>query len=148
MNKEIKICNECKSEYFADTSQMKQLCPNCAHFLYGYPNCQHKFENKRCIKCYWDGKCSEYINMLKNNKIDKWTPISLSELQNLIYTGVSKMTFKQLKIWNEISVIPEKWKEKEYGNDGGGFWIVAIDIDEVIWYNDICLLYTSDAADD
>ena len=49
MNREIKMCNECESEYFADTSKMIRLCPNCCHFLYGYPNCKHEFKNERWL---------------------------------------------------------------------------------------------------
>lgn len=62
MNREIKICNECESEYYKDSSEMLNLCPNCAHKLYGYTNCEHDFENDRCIKCFWNGKTSDYLN--------------------------------------------------------------------------------------
>ena len=137
MNREIKICDECESKYYADTSQMMKLCPDCSHHLYGYPNCSHIFENGRCIKCHWNRKRSEYINGLKNDKTDEWMPITLSELQELIDSGVSKMTSEQINMWNEISVVPEKWQEVSYGQEGGGFWVVAICEDEVIWYNDI-----------
>ncbi|MAE86141.1 MAG: hypothetical protein CMB80_25615 [Flammeovirgaceae bacterium] len=68
MKKEIRICDECESEYFAKSSEMAKLCPNCSHFLYGYPNCQHNFENGRCENCYWDGSTTNFINELKNKK--------------------------------------------------------------------------------
>ena len=55
MEKEISKCNECGSEYYSGSSLMKNLCPECAHALYGYPNCSHVFENGRCVLCYWDG---------------------------------------------------------------------------------------------
>jgi predicted RNA-binding Zn-ribbon protein involved in translation (DUF1610 family) len=61
MNREKKICNECESEYFKDSSEMTDLCPNCAHKLYGYPNCEHKFENGNCSKCGWNGQISEFL---------------------------------------------------------------------------------------
>lgn len=64
--KEIKICEECKSEYYVRTSKMTNLCPECAHVLYGYENCIHQFSNGRCIKCFWDGNASEYIKKLKS----------------------------------------------------------------------------------
>ena len=66
MNKEIKICDECVSEYFANTSMMLKLCPDCSHYLYRYPNCKHNFRKGRCSKCYWNGKTSKYISNLKN----------------------------------------------------------------------------------
>jgi predicted RNA-binding Zn-ribbon protein involved in translation (DUF1610 family) len=63
--KEIKVCDECKSEYYARTSKMKNLCPECSHVLYGYKNCDHQFINGRCVKCFWNGSASEYIEKLK-----------------------------------------------------------------------------------
>lgn len=55
MNRKIKDCDECGSKYFADTSKMTALCPECSHMLYGYENCEHRFENGRCVTCYWNG---------------------------------------------------------------------------------------------
>nr|WP_315167421.1 hypothetical protein [uncultured Flavobacterium sp.] len=40
---------------------MIDLCPDCTHKLYGYPNCEHEFENGKCIKCGWNGKTSKYL---------------------------------------------------------------------------------------
>ena len=65
MNREINTCDECKSEYFTDTSKMNMLCPDCSHNLYGHPRCYHKFENQRCVKCYWNGKTSVFILEMK-----------------------------------------------------------------------------------
>ena len=53
-------CDECESLYCLGASGMRALCPECAHQLYGYANCEHEFENHRCRKCYWDGSVSEY----------------------------------------------------------------------------------------
>lgn len=84
-------------------------------------------------------KLIEKINadFVPNEEINEWTPISLVELQELIKLGIRKMTNNQLTIWNKIKVDPEKWQEEEYGKEGRGFWIVAINANEVIWYNDI-----------
>jgi hypothetical protein len=68
INRDIKFCDECSSEYFADTSEMLSLCPDCSHHLYGYVNCEHNIVNGRCKKCYWNGKSSEYIKKLKNDQ--------------------------------------------------------------------------------
>lgn len=46
---------------YRHAGKMRNLCPECAHVLYGYENCSHIFENGRCVKCYWDGKRSEYL---------------------------------------------------------------------------------------
>ena len=64
--RETKVCDECKSEYYPNASKMKNLCPECSHILYGYKNCDHKFSNGRCTKCFWDGSISEHIKKLRN----------------------------------------------------------------------------------
>lgn len=61
----IIVCDECKSEFYRKSSRMKNLCPECAHLLYGYENCDHEFVNKRCRKCNWNGHSSDYINKLR-----------------------------------------------------------------------------------
>lgn len=65
LEKEIKQCDECGSEFYAGSSKMKGLCPECANVLYGYPKCDHIIDNKRCTICYWDGSKSEYIKNLE-----------------------------------------------------------------------------------
>lgn len=69
--------------------------------------------------------------------MSKWTPISLTELQEWISRGESKLEGEPLNFWNLIKIAPQKWQEKEYGNEGGGFWVVAIFGNAVIYYNDI-----------
>lgn len=66
--REIKICDECNSEFYKDSSLMKNLCPECSSILYGYENCEHEFVNNRCAKCYWNGNSSDYLNNQKDEK--------------------------------------------------------------------------------
>lgn len=61
----IKVCDECGSDYFASASSMSQLCPECSHWLYGYPRCPHEFTEGRCSKCGWDGSVSDYVRGLR-----------------------------------------------------------------------------------
>ncbi|MBE6665704.1 MAG: hypothetical protein E7603_05740 [Ruminococcaceae bacterium] len=65
--KDTAVCDECGSEYLASKSKMASLCPECAHVLYGYENCNHVFEDGKCTLCLWDGSVSEYIKGLKNS---------------------------------------------------------------------------------
>jgi predicted RNA-binding Zn-ribbon protein involved in translation (DUF1610 family) len=62
---QTKCCDECGSDYFADSSPMSQLCPECSHWLYGYALCVHKFTEGRCSKCGWDGSVSSYLRGLQ-----------------------------------------------------------------------------------
>ena len=70
LNKNVKMCDECGSEYLASTSKMASLCPECAHVLYGYENCDHVFKDGKCTLCLWDGSRSDYIKTLKQDKED------------------------------------------------------------------------------
>lgn len=65
----IELCDECGSGFLKEMSKMKKLCPECAHILYGYPNCNHVFKNGRCIYCYWNGGQSKYIESLKRTDV-------------------------------------------------------------------------------
>ncbi|WP_230141937.1 hypothetical protein [Pedobacter sp. Bi36] len=66
-----------------------------------------------------------------------WTPISLIELEEWISRGESKLEGEPLNFWNLIKIVPQKWQEKEYGKEAGGFWVVAIFGNAVVFYNDI-----------
>ena len=66
-----------------------------------------------------------------------WTPISLPELEEWISHGESKLKGELLNFWALIKIQPQKWQESEYGNEGGGFWVVAIFGNTVIYFNDI-----------
>jgi hypothetical protein len=39
--------------------------------------------------------------------------------------------------WERIRIEPEKWRCSPWGDETGGFWAVAIDDGQVLWFNDI-----------
>lgn len=61
----IGICDECGSGFLISESKMRSLCPECAHWLYGYENCDHVFKHSICTKCLWNGNSSKYIENIK-----------------------------------------------------------------------------------
>lgn len=61
MNRANSTCDECQSSYFTLSSKIASLCPNCAHKLYGYPNCSHHFTDGICVECGCNGQDSDYI---------------------------------------------------------------------------------------
>lgn len=65
MNSEWKLCEECGSLFLVARSPMASLCSECAAKLYGYPACEHQFENGRCKECGWDGSRSEYLSAMR-----------------------------------------------------------------------------------
>ena len=60
-------CEECGSQFVKTSSKMISLCPECAHILYGYPNCNNTLKNGKCIHCGWDKSRSQYITSLLDN---------------------------------------------------------------------------------
>jgi hypothetical protein len=66
-----------------------------------------------------------------------WRPISEEELWEEINRGWKAMSLPQRRLWEAIKVPPQKWQLHPWGDLGGGFWIVAIMGERVIWYNDI-----------
>lgn len=67
----------------------------------------------------------------------EWEPISLAELQEQIQKTETELTGELWNFWQLIKIDPTKWAEKGYGDEGGGFWVVAICGPKIIWYNDI-----------
>lgn len=54
-----------------------------------------------------------------------------------INAGWTRMSPRQQKLWNTIRIDPEKWAQHPWGDEGGGFWVVALIGRSVIWHNDI-----------
>jgi hypothetical protein len=69
--------------------------------------------------------------------MEQWEPIPLKELFNEIQKTENDLNGDLKNFWDLIKIDPVKWKENEYGEMGGGFWVVGIFGHQVIWYNDI-----------
>ena len=67
----------------------------------------------------------------------EWLPITEEALRKRIAQGEARMTPPQLRMWNAIRIVPQKWTQSPYGFDGGGFWVVGLIGQTVLWYNDI-----------
>ncbi|QBE67583.1 hypothetical protein EWM63_29595 [Pseudoduganella lutea] len=77
-----------------------------------------------------------------------WEPISEACLCDEIRSAEGRMSPRVLRLREAIKIPPEKWVEPTYGTVGGGFWVVAIIGNRVIWFNDIevgfnCSLYVA-----
>jgi hypothetical protein len=66
-----------------------------------------------------------------------WIPISEMKLSSLIANGEYAMTPPARALWNLLRIKPVKWQLPPWGDVGGGFWIVGIFGQQVIWFNDI-----------
>lgn len=66
-----------------------------------------------------------------------WTPLTEDELTIMISDAVKGMEPRAICLWNLIRTPPSKWTLHPWGDQGGGFWAVAIVGMQVVWYNDI-----------
>lgn len=73
----------------------------------------------------------------RKNIMADWQPISLDKLYHVIFSTEKELIGELNNFWELVKIEPVKWSEKEYGEEGGGFWVVAICGRRVIWYNDI-----------
>ena len=64
-------------------------------------------------------------------------PISKEKLEAFIAEGLHNADDDVLKAWASMRIEPTKWQCSPWGDDGGGFWVVAIRDGMVTWYNDI-----------
>ncbi|WP_202033688.1 MULTISPECIES: hypothetical protein [unclassified Massilia] len=68
----------------------------------------------------------------------EWQPISEASLWDAIIGAEGRMNPQVFRFWEAIKILsPEKWSEERYGSVGGGFWVVAIMGNRVLWFNDI-----------
>ncbi|MCH4246959.1 MAG: hypothetical protein LKF82_03845 [Acinetobacter populi] len=66
-----------------------------------------------------------------------WMPLLEEELYDLINQAYIRMSLTQLKLWEIIKIMPVKWQQHPWGDEGNGFWVLAIIGNHVLWYNDI-----------
>jgi hypothetical protein len=66
-----------------------------------------------------------------------WTPISSEELKKEIDSGITKISSRARALWSILRVTPQKWVLSPWGDEGGGFWVVATGGENCIYYNDI-----------
>ncbi len=59
------------------------------------------------------------------------------EIWDEINSSWERMSYPQRNLWEVIRIDYEKWQQHPYGDKGGGFWVVAIFGNTIIWYNDI-----------
>ena len=55
----------------------------------------------------------------------------------MIADGEAEMTLREHRLWDLIRIHPIKWQLPPWGDQGNGFWVVAIFGRNVVWYNDI-----------
>ena len=70
--------------------------------------------------------------------MNDWTPISFEDLSAMITQAEELMGTQAKRIWQLVRLTPpEKWELHPWGDQGGGFWVVAIAGQTCLYYNDI-----------
>ena len=66
-----------------------------------------------------------------------WDTVDREAIDELVAEGLAKATPDERAVFSRAAVTPEKWQLSPWGDPGGGFWIVAVLEDRVLWFNDI-----------
>jgi hypothetical protein len=69
--------------------------------------------------------------------MSNWSPIPEADLIDSINKAWIRMSRSQKTFWELIAIYPEKWTQHPYGDEGNGFWVVAIVGRWIVWFNDI-----------
>lgn len=67
--------------------------------------------------------------------MNKWINFPKKDLMLELYLGEQNMADEIDQFWNQIKISPEIWKCTDVIEDN--FWVVALHLNDVIWYNDI-----------
>ncbi len=63
--------------------------------------------------------------------------ISREDLQREIDRGLAAGGESTRAFCRQVAREPVKWQLHPWGDDGGGFWVVGVLGDRVVWFNDI-----------
>ncbi|HVV48879.1 MAG TPA: hypothetical protein VHO06_04410 [Polyangia bacterium] len=66
-----------------------------------------------------------------------WDSIGLKEIEHIIAEELANATPEEKALFSRIAIPPTKWQLSPWGDEGGGFWVVALMDDRVLWFNDI-----------
>jgi hypothetical protein len=65
-----------------------------------------------------------------------WKPITRDELRVIVDRDLSHCSDEERAYFAAVAIEPEKWKQSPWGHECDGFWVVAVDQDRVLWFND------------
>ena len=66
-----------------------------------------------------------------------WKPLSEDKLANMIEEAEWLMSPSCRSFWAYVKIKPQKWRLSPWGDEGGGFWLVAVIGNTCVYYNDI-----------
>jgi hypothetical protein len=66
-----------------------------------------------------------------------WDTIGQKEIEHIIAVQLPKASDEERALFARTAVPLNKWQLSPWGDQGGGFWVVAVLDDRVLWFNDI-----------
>lgn len=70
--------------------------------------------------------------------MNNWKPITKSHLEGIIEVSEYEMDQPSKVVWEKVKLPSiEKWTNSPLGDEGGGFWVVAVYGKNCLYYNDI-----------
>lgn len=67
-----------------------------------------------------------------------WTPVSERHLTDILHSAEQQMDPALQQIWQLIRLpAPELWQQHPWGDEGCGFWVVAVFGKTCVYFNDI-----------
>ncbi|MCA6064968.1 hypothetical protein [Thalassolituus marinus] len=70
---------------------------------------------------------------------NQWSPINEPELTAMLADACQRMDTSSQALWQLIQLPkPELWQQHPWGDEGCGFWVLAVMGRQCIYYNDIC----------
>ena len=66
-----------------------------------------------------------------------WQPLSEHKLADMIEEAELFMSAGCRRFWDYVKINPQKWRLSPEGDEGGGFWVVAVIGSTCVYYNDI-----------
>ena len=69
---------------------------------------------------------------------DSWKPVNHNQLVNLLAHQHQQLDESQQNLWDAIRLpYPELWQQHPWGDEGCGFWVIAVAGRSCIYFNDI-----------
>jgi hypothetical protein len=70
-------------------------------------------------------------------RTDHWTPITDTELHTVLQQ-IEQLPDSQRQLWHLVRLPwPELWQQHPWGDEGCGFWVVAVAGKRCLYYNDL-----------
>lgn len=65
------------------------------------------------------------------------SPIPRHEILAMIDEAIAQMNSRERHLWELLRIEPARWELRPWADEYGGFWVVGLIGETVVWYNQI-----------